>query len=98
MKGAGPVERVFTLCIDESPVAVFIAKNYPEARELVQEHWLQDELATRTVRDHPLWITDATLSVRSADEIETKAYHDGKSAAAGEEGLTLVYLIPIDQP
>jgi hypothetical protein len=98
MKGPGAIERAFTLCVDDAPVAVFVAKNYPEARELVHEHWLQDELATKTLRDRPLWIADATLSVRSADEIETKAYHDGKAVPENEDGLALVYLIPIDGP
>lgn len=96
MKSPGPVERAFTLCIDDLPVAVFIAKKYAEARELVHERWLKDELAGKTLRDQPLWVADATLSVRSSDEFETKVYRDGESAAQNEDGLTLVYLIPVD--
>lgn len=72
MKSPGPMERAFTLSIDEFPIAVFLATNYAEARELIHEQWLKEELAAKRLRDRPLWIVDATLSVRSADELETR--------------------------
>ena len=96
MRSTATVERAFTLCIDDFPIAVFFAKNYSEARELVHEQWLKDELAAKKLRGQPLWIADATLSVRSADEFETKVFRDGAAAAANDDGLTLVYLVPID--
>ncbi len=98
MKSPGSSERTFVLSIDEFPIAAFLAKNYSEARELVHEQWLHEDLASKTFRGRPLWIADATLSVRSADEFESKTYHEGKAAAETGDGLTLVFLIPIDTP
>ena len=87
--------RVFTLSVGDRPVLAFQATRLSEARELIQEEWLHDDLVGLTSELVPLWDRTEKLSVRGATDEETARYLE--SAKAAETGdLVLAYLVELD--
>ena len=87
--------RVFTLSVGDRPVLAFQATRLSEARELIQEEWLQDDLVALTSDLSPLWDRTERLSVRGATNEETARYFDSERVAEAGE-LVLVYLVELD--
>ena len=87
--------RVFTLSVGDRPVLAFQATRLSEARELIQEEWLHDDLVELTSDLVPLWDGTEKLSVRGATDEETAMYvESAKAAEAGD--LILAYLVELD--
>ena len=87
--------RVFTLTVGNRPVLAFQATRLSEARELIQEEWLQDDLVALTSDLSPLWDRTERLSVRGATNEETARYFDSERVAEAGE-LILFYLVELD--
>ena len=87
--------RVFTLSVGDRPILAFQAARLSEARELIQEEWLHDDLVALTSDLSPLWDRTERLSVRGATNEETARYFDSERVAEAGE-LVLVYLVELD--
>lgn len=91
-----PQPLVFVLEIDGRPTLAFEAVSAREAKELVRERWLLDDLLKYRTGGIALWDGKGKLrtGIAVGEQInEVKARL--KEGAAGQD-LSIVYLVPID--
>jgi hypothetical protein len=89
-------ERPFTLLVGGRPILSFVASTFNEANELTREEWLRADLLKYRSNGRPLWDGDAKLSVRASDAQEKTALEEGLKETAIDDGITLVYLVELD--
>jgi hypothetical protein len=89
-------ERPFTLLVGGRPILSFVASTFNEANELTREEWLRADLLKYRSNGQPLWDGDAKLSVRASDAQEKAALEQGLKETAIDDGITLVYLVELD--
>jgi hypothetical protein len=89
-------ERPFTLLVGGRPILSFVASTFNEANELTREEWLRADLLKYRSNDEPLWDGTAKLSVRASDAEEKAALEQGLKETAIDDGITLVYLVELD--
>ena len=95
MRRADIPSRVFTLSVGDRPVLAFQATRLSEARELIQEECLHDDLVALTSELVPLWDRTEKLSVRRATDEETTRYVEAAKVAESGD-LVLAYLVELD--
>jgi hypothetical protein len=86
---------VFVLEIDGRPTLAFEAISAREAKELVRERWLLDDLLKHRTNGMPLW--DGKAKLRTGIAVgEQLAELRALLKGASDQDLPIVYLFPID--
>ena len=93
-----PVERVFVIETDGRALVAFQAVSHQEAMGLRKEQWFRDELAALRSEKKPVWDGQTILSARNATMTEAAEFQTAKVSATknDDDGMLLVYLIPLD--
>jgi hypothetical protein len=92
-----PTPAVFVLEIEQRPVVAFEAISAREARELVKERWLQDDLKGLRSNGQPLWNGKSRLRIGPAVGEQLDEVRTAIRFVSAEDELAIVYLVPLDR-
>ena len=92
------LERIFVVEANGRAIVAFEAVSHREASELRDEEWFREELAALRSEGKPVWDGLKRLLVRTASTTERTEFQIAKVSATqnNEEGILLIYLIPLD--
>jgi hypothetical protein len=90
-----PQPVVFVLEIAGRPTLAFEATSAREAKELVREQWLLDDLINHRTNGIPVWDGKAKLRTGVAIGEQLAEVRELLQGAADQD-LPIVYLVPID--
>jgi hypothetical protein len=90
-----PHPVVFVLEIAGRPTLAFEATSGREAKELLRERWLLDDLLKHRTNGIPLWDGKAKLRTGIAVGEQLAEVRALLNGAAGQD-LPIIYLVPID--
>jgi hypothetical protein len=88
---------VFTIEIDRRPVLMFSTKFYSQAETICSDPRIRKELKNVLSDGKPLCDDRVILRVRLARAAEKERYLAEASTRADEQGLRVVYLVPLDE-
>lgn len=91
-----PQAVIYTILIDDSPVAALAARR-SEALELCKEEWFLEELSLLKSNGEPLYRPGMRLRARASTEEEWVRYDKACSAADNAEDILFVYLVDLDR-
>jgi hypothetical protein len=91
-----PKPVVFVLEINNRPVLAFEAVSGRDAKTLIHEAWLHDDLKRLRSNGEPLWDGKAKLRVGVAIGQQVKEVSSLLRAEINPSGLAIVDLIPLD--
>ena len=86
---------IYTILADDKPVAALEASG-SEARELLRERWLLDELSALKVDGAPIYQSGTRLRARPATEDEWAIYDQECNTADDADEVLFVYLVDLD--
>jgi hypothetical protein len=90
-------ERIFALLVGDRPVLTFAASGRAEARQLINEKWLRDELRNLKSNGSSLWDGKSKITIREARPEECAKYAAAAAEGCEAEGdLLLAYLWQVD--
>ncbi len=89
-------DRVYTLTIGDKAILTFPAQSFSEARGLVRENWLLEDLRALKSGGVAVWDGKANPAVRNATDAEQMRFvREVKSLPDNDGDLQIVYLIEI---
>ena len=87
---------VYVLEIRDRPILAFAATSAREAREVIRERWLRDDLTRLRSDGTPLWDGEARLETgRAVGEHLAEVQAALENAASGED-IPIIYLVRLD--
>ena len=92
-----PKPVTFVLEVENRPVLAFEALSNRDAKEILRESWLHDDLKRLRSNGQPLWDGQAKLRVGVAVGEQVKEVEVILRAAPEASETAIVYLVPLDQ-
>lgn len=87
---------VYVLEVDGVPTLAFMAASNREAKELLKERWLMDDLRTTKSAGQSLWDGKASLRIGPAVGEQVEEIRRRLGEMPGADGLPMVHLVKID--